>query len=79
MSSLISLCRLQRLIWDLKPHVPRARLKYKILQVFLTMRAVYLLVLDLSKSLDEFVVDTDFPLQSSESQGKTVKEYADFW
>ncbi|KAH3826832.1 uncharacterized protein LOC127881359 isoform X2 [Dreissena polymorpha] len=48
-------------------------------QVFLTMRAVYLLVFDLSKSLDEFVVDTDFPLQSSESQGKTVKDYADFW
>ena len=48
-------------------------------QVFLTARAVYLLVLDLSKDLKEFVTDEEFPLESIEMQGHSVKDYGEFW
>lgn len=48
-------------------------------QVFLTPRAVYILVVDLSKSLDDFIVDEEFPLDSEESQGRVVRDYCDFW
>jgi len=48
-------------------------------QVFLTSRGVYLLVLDLSKGLDDFVVDEEFPLEATELQGRHVKDYGDFW
>lgn len=48
-------------------------------QVFLTPRAVYILVLDLSKSLDDFVVDEEFPMECDEMQGRLVKDYCDFW
>ena len=48
-------------------------------QVFLTPRAVYILVLDLSKKLDDFVIDEEFPVECDEMQGRLVKDYCDFW
>jgi hypothetical protein len=48
-------------------------------QVFLSPRAVYLLVLDLSKPLEQFVEDEEFPLECNDMAGQRVKDYGDFW
>ena len=48
-------------------------------QVFLSPRAVYLLTLDLRKSLNDFVEYDDFPLDASATQGKLVRAFGDFW
>ena len=48
-------------------------------QVFLSPRAVYLLCLDLRRSLNEFIEYHDFPLDASTDQGKAVREFGDFW
>ena len=48
-------------------------------QVFLSPRAVYLLCLDLRRSLTEFIEDQDFPLEASANQGKIVRAFGEFW
>ena len=62
-------------IWDFAGQY----IYYATHQVFLATNAIYLLVLDMSKDLDDIIDVGDHPTGSSERMGRKVKNYIELW